>query len=419
MKKLNRILGLGLSAALLVGSLAGCTNQGGDPTASPSPTATPGTSATPGVFATGTPMVETEDVIQKLVGIPRDTTIFTVDGAAVTAEQLYYWLGYTIDNVGYYSFGGAENIDWTQEQEGKSISQYILESAKQTAQLYSLMETKALAEGVVLSDTDKAELESQVAQTVEELGGQEEYIKWLQQIAMSDEAFRNMYSVSYLYNGMREKMYGEGGTNAPTDEVLTAYVEGQGKMLAKHILIKTVDAQNAELPEAELAAAKTKAEGILAQLQAAAPADLETLFDKLMNENSEDGRNPDGTLGAPDGYLFGAGEMVPEFEEGTKALEYGGLSGLVKTTYGYHIILRLNPVNEEVRAAWTDEQMNTLVDGWMAASVVEDTAEMEKVDAKAFYETLAAYRASLEPVPEETPAPTDSAAPTPTETPAG
>ncbi len=410
MKNLNRILGLGLSAALLMGAAAGCTkteggNQGTNPTANP--TATAGTANT-------VPMVETEDVIQKLVGIPRDTTVFTVDGADVTAEQLYYWLGYTVDNVGYYSFGGADKIDWTTEQGGQTIGQYILENAKQTAQLYSVMESKAAEQGVTLTDKDKAELESQIAQTVEQLGGQEEYGKWLQQIAMSDEAFRRMYSVSYLYNGVREKLFGEGGTQ-PTSEEIVAAAEEQGKMLAKHILIKTVGSDNTTaLTEEEQAAAKTKAEGILAQLQAAAPADLETLFDKLMNENSED----PGLAGNPGGYLFGAGEMVQEFEDATKALEYGGLSGLVKTSYGYHIILRLKPDTEEMRTQWVDNQMNNQVDAWMEAAVVEDTDEIAKVDVKSFYEALAAYRTSLEPAPSETPAPTDSAAPTPTETPA-
>ena len=46
------------------------------------------------------------------------------------------------------------------------------------------------------------------------------------------------------------------------------------------------------------------------------------------------------------GYYFGAGEMVEEFENATKALEENGISEIVETSYGYHIIKRL-PLDDE------------------------------------------------------------------------
>ena len=78
MKKWNKFLGLGLSVALLTGALAGCSAPNGDKlksTATPAPTAAP---------ANETPLIETEDVVEKLTGIPGGTTMFTVDGEAVT-----------------------------------------------------------------------------------------------------------------------------------------------------------------------------------------------------------------------------------------------------------------------------------------------------------------------------------------------
>jgi len=45
----------------------------------------------------------------------------------------------------------------------------------------------------------------------------------------------------------------------------------------------------------------------------------------------------------PDGYTFVEWQMVPEFSEGTMALEIGEISGLVKSNFGYHIILRVEP----------------------------------------------------------------------------
>ncbi|MEG1857472.1 MAG: peptidylprolyl isomerase, partial [Pseudoflavonifractor sp.] len=242
---------------------------------------------------------------------------------------------------------------------------------------------------------------------------------------MSDAGFRQMYSVNYLYDRLKNSLYGPEGTEKPVDADLIAAAEQEGKLMAKHILITTLEEDGeTPLPEEELAAAKTKAEGILAQLKAAKPEEQAALFDKLMEENSQDGRNKDGTLAAPDGYLFEPGKMVPEFEAGTKALEYNQISEeLVKSDFGYHIIMRLPPVNDESRAQWTADKMNAKVDEWMTAAEVVDSAEYAQVSAQKFYTDLTALRTALTPKPTATPAPQSTEAPTsapaPTPTPAG
>ncbi len=48
---------------------------------------------------------------------------------------------------------------------------------------------------------------------------------------------------------------------------------------------------------------------------------------------------PSGAGGGDLGH-FGRGVMVPEFEEAAFGLEVDGLSGLVETDFGYHLILR-------------------------------------------------------------------------------
>ena len=68
-------------------------------------------------------------------------------------------------------------------------------------------------------------------------------------------------------------------------------------------------------------------------------------FDILMFTYSED---EDGLAGNPDGYTFAPWQMVPEFTEGTEALEIGGISGLVRSGFGYHIILRVEPDPDNV-----------------------------------------------------------------------
>jgi peptidyl-prolyl cis-trans isomerase D len=93
------------------------------------------------------------------------------------------------------------------------------------------------------------------------------------------------------------------------------------RVMARHILIKS-DASND-------AAMKTKAESILKQIQAGGD------FAKLAKENSQDPGSAD--KGGDVGWMV-RGQMVPEFEKAAFALKPGETSGLVKTTYGYHII---------------------------------------------------------------------------------
>ena len=121
---------------------------------------------------------------------------------------------------------------------------------------------------------------------------------------------------------------GKEAVPAPPDEVLRKlYISKQDtfrtpeRVFARHILIKS-DASND-------AAAKAKAEGILKQIQAGGD------FAKLAKENSQDPGS------APMGGELGAvvrGQTVPEFEKAAFSLQPGQTSGLVKTSYGYHII---------------------------------------------------------------------------------
>lgn len=92
----------------------------------------------------------------------------------------------------------------------------------------------------------------------------------------------------------------------------------------KHILVKF------DSEKAEGADAKKRAEEVLAKVKAGED------FDKLIEEYNED---PGLT---EDGYTFANdGTMVQEFADASFALQVGETSGLVETSYGYHIIKRL------------------------------------------------------------------------------
>ena len=100
-----------------------------------------------------------------------------------------------------------------------------------------------------------------------------------------------------------------------------------------------MDLQTGEaLDEATVAEKEELAQKLVTELQAIQdPEELVERFRELKEEYCEDS----GKTAYPDGYVFLPGEMVTEFEEGVTALADYGLSQPVKTSYGYHIILRL------------------------------------------------------------------------------
>jgi peptidyl-prolyl cis-trans isomerase D len=123
-----------------------------------------------------------------------------------------------------------------------------------------------------------------------------------------------------------------GGAPKVTDAQVQAYYNAhladyqvKDQVKARHILIAVPEGADAKTD----AAAKAKAQGILDQLHHGGD------FAALAKANSDDPGSKDngGDLG-----FFQRGKMVPAFEQAAFALQPGQISGLVKTSFGYHII---------------------------------------------------------------------------------
>ncbi|WP_294551461.1 peptidylprolyl isomerase [uncultured Pseudoflavonifractor sp.] len=403
MKSTKRILGAALSGALLIGALAGCAETPADPSSSLSPSPTVSASASP----SETPQfgdfdLENPDVTQVLLGFPGTTTVMTVDGVDVNAEEYLYWLGYATEYVGYYMFGDPSAIDWDMDTGNGTVSEYLVNNARDLAAFNQVIRNQCAERNITLTDEQEAQLDQQMADAVESSGGQENFELALKEVNRTEEGLRSMYSASnFLYASLRDQLFPAQDAASLTAGELAQWASDKGLMQVKHILFKTVDNAGNPLSDEEIAAAKQKAEDTLAQLQAS--DDMENLFDQLMNELSEDGRYADGTLGAPDGYLFGEGEMVQEFEDAAKSLKEHELSGIVETSYGYHILLRLPVDTEMAREAWAEEQdasignqMNEQMTTWLDQADIQTNDTCASIDPKDYYERLTAYREQLE-----------------------
>ena len=200
-----------------------------------------------------------------------------------------------------------------------------------------------------------------------------------------------IYSVSDYYDNLLHTL-----TSAPTQDELNQYV-----YQAKHILLLTVDMDGTptvqdgayvypSLDEETIAEKKALADDLLAQLRSS--DDPEALFDELMNEYSED----TGLESNPDGYTTTVGQMVPAFEETALSLEFGEISDVVESSYGYHIILRgevedLDSYADQYRQSLLDAR----IDQWLEDAEVTPVETIENLDVANFYNRYNAWQTAM------------------------
>ncbi len=348
----NRALALVLALVLLTGLLSGCGQE--------------------------------EDPIQEAFGFPGDTVMLTVDGNDVTASDLMYWMAYNADYIAQYYQTIGQEIDWSATLGGSQpVGEYVKEQSRQTAILYSTVTAHTAAAGYSF-DPDDADYKVQFEEAKENMGGQEEFQRFLKEMCLTEDSFHAVNSVALVYQHMQEGICRKGGEYEPSQEELKQYVADKDLLSARHILLMTKDPQtNEALSQEQAAEKKTKAEGFVSQLQAIEdPKQRSDKFNELMKANSEDS----GLASYPNGYLFGAGEMVAEFEEATRGLEIGQVSGIVESNYGYHIILRDDPTqSEELLNSWAETKMQDLSNEWVTEAVVEDKEAFTNLDVADFY----------------------------------
>lgn len=396
MKLCTRILSAATAGLMLAASLAGCSSGAAKPDVLPLPEGIP------------------QDIVMEAAGIAKDAPLITVDGKDVPAEELLYWL------VSYADQYGMSDMSMDMGN-GQTLGQYYLDSAVETAKLYRVVENHADELKMTWSKENQTEYDEQIAAMKRNLASQsgldlekdanavnDELVRLISYMGLSQEGFYHINQASYLYNNLRDGMFGEKGKEAPD----AGKLDEAGILRAKHILIKAVPvtAEDGAVADDGMAAALEKANELHAQLLEA--EDPIVLFDQLMAEKSED----PGSQSQPDGYTFGPGEMVQEFYDGTKALAVGDISEPVQSSYGYHIILRLDANDETGYGKYADVKMNDQVDQWMEAAQVEKTEALENLDPQAFYDGLTTLRQSISEAaraaaPAETGEPAQTGAP--------
>ena len=343
-----------------------------------------------------------EDPVQAVLGYGKDTVYFTMDGAEITAEDYLFWLVQRTEEIdGYYRMMGNPGIEWDQEMQGTTAAALLKEQAKGVAMLMHVVETIAKEESVYYGREEKATYKEDRNKVVESEGGEEAYQNKLLSMCITEEGMERANRASVLYQKLEEHYSQPGGAMEGSREIVRKYAEEQGILSAKHILLLTgdpsVDGKSSAYPPEKIAQQRALAEDLRRQLRES--GDSPAVFDKLMKQYSEDS----GLAGNPNGYVFGESigmPMVEAFTKGTEALGYGKISEVIESEYGFHIILRLDPTEQQdfmdqYLTAWRNTQMDALLEGRLDTMKVETTEAFDALNAKDFYEKLLAYRETL------------------------
>ncbi len=327
MKK-TRTVALILAAVMAAASLTACGNTktpGGENTNDPSGTNKPSSEG-------GLTIEEISKQIEAKVG-KQDVdseVVMTLDGYDITySEYRYYYMNYVKQFANY--FGADFN---TSDEYKEDFDKYVSEAVK----MNGLVANTAAAKGLSLSQEEFDNNVSDVYDQIMEQFGDDALTILDETYAITPYYMMMNESIYNLYNKIYESFYGVGGEKFEDIKKQTLdYYNENGYMRAKHVLIQfPSNDDGSDLTDEQKAETRKKAEEVLEKAKNGED------FDKLIEEYNED----PGMSTYTTGYYFGAGEMVEEFENATKALEENGISEIVETSYGYHIIKRL-PLDDE------------------------------------------------------------------------
>ncbi len=329
----------------------------------------------------------------------KDVVVATVGDVKLTNSelQIYYWQSVNefYSYYGYYMDPATMGLDlekpldeqFYNEEAGITWQQYFLESALSTWSRYAALSMQAKEENYTLDEETLAYIETIPAQ-LEEMAisyGYESAAQLLNEdmgAACDETGYMNFMHLNMYAGQYMDSKY---TMMVPTQEEIEAYYAQNEETLnaqgivndgsvttdVRHILVCPQGGTEGEdggivYSDAEWEACRVKAQQILDQWQA--EGGTEELFAQMAMEYTEDpGSMSTGGL-YTDIYV---GQMVAPFEDWCfdESRRYGD-TGLVQTTYGYHVMFFV-----EAHDVWVSNVRDTIVKERSMALVNEAAAK--------------------------------------------
>ena len=242
-------------------------------------------------------------------------------------EYRYYYL-YTKAQTEAYQ--GAEYYDV--DVDGSKEQQLFDDTEGYIRRTYVWL-TYAQENGIILTEEEKQGILKEAADN--KASQHEMYVAWLRSQYYADEATYILIREKTLLNQKAAEAFLEAEKKLHDDDWM------DGVVSAQHILYQFPDGADDAAKE-EL---RKEAQKALDDIRAAVnPVEAFTILrasSSSFNESYGMWVNYGNDGGQPEeGYTFGPGTMVDSFYDAAIALRVDGISDLVETTYGYHIIRR-------------------------------------------------------------------------------
>lgn len=264
------------------------------------------------------------------------SSVATVNGEDISPKHYaYYFNGYKAqyDN-------GDENFWTTDKAEVVTAVKTQVETVLKNYKAPFVLAEKL---GIKWDSEDDKTMQKQLDDIYATYSSEDAVVKILDEMGTDLDSFKKDIKSSVLLQKVYNHLYGDKGTEKLSESDLLKYYN-ENNVLVKHILIGFPEA-NPETPESSMtdeelssvtADLKKTAEEVLARAKSG--EDFESLISKYNDDP--------GMTKSKDGYFFDKNEnFVEEFKTASFALDVDGISDIVETEFGYHIIKRL-PIND-------------------------------------------------------------------------
>ncbi len=279
--------------------------------------------------------------------------VLKIDDTLISlAEYRYYYLNQKAE------LDGGDDKVWDDYPEYASyLSEYVEDTLVEVYAIRSLA-------GECQVEPDLNEVKTQINESKQTMSASE-YQKGLKEYHLTEELYEYILQGYQLYSSLFDYYFGQEGTKTMSDKKLFEYIKDNYTHV-KHILITPNTTMSDEDYEAHL---KTVIE------RAKNGED----FDELIGEYSSDTAMPSY------GYYYTDEEMPDEFVEACKELEVGEISDIVKTSYGYHIIKKLETDKADIDSL-TDvvynELYSNIINERIEAAIIEYAPEYAYISPK-------------------------------------
>ncbi|MCF7915641.1 MAG: peptidylprolyl isomerase [Spirochaetaceae bacterium] len=260
--------------------------------------------------------------------------VATVNGEEIGRQEFEQLLN-------YFRYQYSQQGMQVQGAQLQQLQAMVLESLIDNELMYQIAEENGYG------PSDK-ELNEELKKTKEQFADEAAYQQALNQQGMSEQELKQELAKQMTKVQFEENKFGDQVT-VDSSEIRAYYednpeqFEQPEQVRASHILIQVEE----DASEADKAAAKEKLQAAKERIENGEE------FSAVAREVSE---GPSSERGGDLNY-FGRGQMVPEFEQVAFNMEVGEVSGIVETSFGFHLI-KLTDYKESQKASFSEVEDN-------------------------------------------------------------